>query len=343
MTSDSAWETGYSGCPWDNPAAGHGPAPAPGRSRACDVWAAPLDALPGRPDRRALGSAEPGSRPAPDGPFPSSSGPVPPPERIPCSGYAGLVRAGPVRGAAGRPRWVSPRAVFDAATPGLLICLALGGFIYVIAPVMLAVSFGWPAGSRSARHKSAGASSSPRRRGPPILAIIVALANDAGFSAWWVTWSACGVVAVGAHGPGHVADRPPQPQGRSATRAAYPISLGIGPCSQSPGPEPLPVSLLHLGRGSPHRTAPRPAQPGPAAAPGTGRPGPARSTSGSSVGWAAGIAAPTPGSAGWSPRGWPRCPIRARPADVAPAARPPAVQLVTEPYAISVLCALARG
>jgi len=31
--------------------------------------------------------------------------------------------------------------VLDAATPGLVICLAVGGFIYVLAPIMLGVAF----------------------------------------------------------------------------------------------------------------------------------------------------------------------------------------------------------
>jgi hypothetical protein len=82
-------------------------------------------------------------------PWPVPTAPVPPP-------------AGPVQTASGfpppgTPQWFGPgpgapqqqrppappdaRAVVDAATPGLLICLAIGGFIYIFAPIMLVVAF----------------------------------------------------------------------------------------------------------------------------------------------------------------------------------------------------------
>ena len=67
----------------------------------------------------------------------------------PVSGHGGMPTPG-------TPAWFGPgpygqapdtreqgaRAVFAAATPGLCICLLIGGLIYVIAPVMLLVSFG---------------------------------------------------------------------------------------------------------------------------------------------------------------------------------------------------------
>jgi hypothetical protein len=36
---------------------------------------------------------------------------------------------------------VDARAVLDAATPGLCICLAIGGLIYLIAPITLGIAF----------------------------------------------------------------------------------------------------------------------------------------------------------------------------------------------------------
>jgi len=194
MTSDSAWGAVHWGAPSALPAAAPGAAPAPGAFPSM-LTSGPLPStpIPAAPTGAPWGPPSIARRPAPDEPFPSPSGPVPPPNGFPAPGTPGWFGPGPYGEQLASPDRVSPRAVFDAATPGLLICLALGGFIYVIAPVMLAVSFGL-----ASRVKVGQAQV---RRGFLIasvlwvlIAIIVALANDAGFSTWWVTVSAWAVV-----------------------------------------------------------------------------------------------------------------------------------------------------
>jgi hypothetical protein len=81
-------------------------------------------------------------------------------------------------------RPAGPAAVLDAATPGLCICLLLGGLVWVIAPIMLAVTLGL-----SGRVKAAKAD--VRRAFTfgvglfVLLAVLGALVNQTGFSGWW--------------------------------------------------------------------------------------------------------------------------------------------------------------
>ena len=194
MTSDSAWGAVHWGAPSGHPATGPGAAPAPGAFPSMLApGALPSTPFPAAPTGAPWGPPSLARRPAPDEPSPSSNGPVPPPNGFPAPGTPGWFGPGPYGEQQASPDRVSPRAVFDAATPGLLICLALGGFIYVIAPVMLAVSFGL-----ASRVKVGQAQV---RRGFVIgsvlwvlIAIIVALANDAGFGGWWTTAGAWAVV-----------------------------------------------------------------------------------------------------------------------------------------------------
>ena len=75
--------------------------------------------------------------------------------------------------------------MLEAATPGLCICLTIGGLIYVLAPVLLVVALGLTSRVRVARR--------PVRRafgvGLGLLGVIgtiAALTNDgSGFAAWW--------------------------------------------------------------------------------------------------------------------------------------------------------------
>lgn len=74
--------------------------------------------------------------------------------------------------------------VLNAATPGLLICLAIGGIVYVVAPVMLLIGFGL------ARRVRVG--TKQVRTGFNItvavvagMAIIQAVSSPDLFSEWW--------------------------------------------------------------------------------------------------------------------------------------------------------------
>ncbi|HEY6682252.1 MAG TPA: hypothetical protein VI030_04720 [Propionibacteriaceae bacterium] len=117
MTTDSAWGAVHWASPTGQPV---GTAAAPG------VWR-PTSAAPyPPPDQpiavRAGGSAATSPFPAPGTPgwfSPGSSGP-PPQQAAP----------------------VTARSVLDAATPGLCMCLIIGGLVYVLAPIFLCVSVG---------------------------------------------------------------------------------------------------------------------------------------------------------------------------------------------------------
>ena len=138
MTSDSAWGALHWGPPsgaTSRPAPGcHAAAdcPAPGRHAAADrpLWA-PRHRRPARAERaagdpqRATGVRL---------------------ERVSGAWHAGLVRAPGVRGtadAAGRDR---RQGGLDAATPGLCICLPIGGLVYVARPGAAASSLGLTGG-----------------------------------------------------------------------------------------------------------------------------------------------------------------------------------------------------
>jgi hypothetical protein len=99
----------------------------------------------------------------------------------------------------GTPGWFSPppyvqqpqstptvtaRNVIDAATPGLCMCLIIGGLVYVLSPILLCISLGL-----AGRVKVAAAE--VRRAhifGIVLLAIIAFIGTlmiDTGFSDWW--------------------------------------------------------------------------------------------------------------------------------------------------------------
>ncbi len=191
MTTDSAWGAVHWGAPSGLPAAAAPPGAFPSMLTSAPLPSTPFPAAPtGAP----WGPPSLARRPAPEQPFPSSPGPVPPPNGFPAPGTPGWFGPGPYGEQLSSPDRVSARSVFDAATPGLCICLALGGFIYVLAPVMLAVGFGLASRVKVARTEV--------RRAFVLgsvlwvlIAIIVALTNDAGFGAWWSTAGAWAVVA----------------------------------------------------------------------------------------------------------------------------------------------------
>lgn len=86
----------------------------------------------------------PGSYPTPvTGPSrsPGAPGLQPDPYAYPAPGTPGWFAPPPAAyGDQQRPGRVDAKQVVEAATPGLCICLALGGLIYVLAPVLLVVA-----------------------------------------------------------------------------------------------------------------------------------------------------------------------------------------------------------
>ena len=153
MTSDSAWGAVHWGAPPARP-----PAPAARRP-------VPPDALPPAPSAPPAAPRRPGARRA--GRRRSSRCRAPPApsaaERLSRPGHAGLVRARPVRGAAdpARPGQARRRSGTPPC-PGLCICLAVGGLIYVLAPMMLAVAFGLASRVKVARDQVRRAFASAR-------------------------------------------------------------------------------------------------------------------------------------------------------------------------------------
>ncbi len=153
LTSDSAWGSLH----WNPPSgAGSGSWGAPGSP----PWSSPQQPM-------ALTSAP---APAPEGGLPSPGTPewfAPPPY--------------------GQPQDVREQgasAVFSAATPGLLICLLIGGLVYVIAPVMLMIAFGLSRRVQVAGRKVRIAFTAATALFGAIVTL-GALTNVGGFSEWW--------------------------------------------------------------------------------------------------------------------------------------------------------------
>ncbi len=157
------------------------------------LLAPPPDASP------AGGTPEPFAAPTPAaGPWgPAPGGPSwPPPEQplvpqVPegtASGYP----------APGTPDWFGPspsesapprtavtfRKVLDAATPGLCICLVIGGLIVMLSPIMLGLAFGLTSrvivAKESVRRAFTIAVSLVG-----LIAVVAALSNQTGFTDWW--------------------------------------------------------------------------------------------------------------------------------------------------------------
>ena len=106
----------------------------------------PARPRPGRPDRSRAASRSPPT-PGPAGPAewhrrPGSDVAPPPDSRFPAPGTPAWFGPGPYGEQPAPPGRVSPKAVWDAAMPGLCICLAVGGLVYVLAPILYAIAFG---------------------------------------------------------------------------------------------------------------------------------------------------------------------------------------------------------
>lgn len=157
VTSDSAWGAVHWGAPTGLPAALPAAAPTP--------W-------------------------APSQPLPRTH--IPPPDnRFPAPGTPGWFGPGPYAEQPPAASRVGPSEVWNAATPGMCICLAVGGLVYVVAPILFAVAFGLSRSVKVAREQvrrvfAAGAALLG------LVAIVAALTNDFGFPQWWVAvggWS----------------------------------------------------------------------------------------------------------------------------------------------------------
>jgi hypothetical protein len=159
MTSDSAWGAVHWGAPTGPPAGLPAAAPTP--------WA-PSQPLP----------------------LPRTQ-PLPPDNRFPTPGTPGWFGPGPYAAQPPASPPVGPKAVWDAAMPGMCICLAVGGLVYVVAPILFAVAFGLSRSVKVAREQvrrvfAAGAAVLG------LVGIVAALTNDEGFPQWWTViggWS----------------------------------------------------------------------------------------------------------------------------------------------------------
>jgi hypothetical protein len=173
MTSDSAWGALH----WGAPSAPPVSAPPTALPITSDPWS--------RQDQPS-GTAPlvPTSTPPPDGHFPAPGTPA-------------WFGPGPYGELPAPPGRVSPKAVWDAAMPGLCICLAVGGLVYVLAPILYAVAFGLSGRVKVARQRVRGAFA----LGSVFLglvAVIATLTNDFGFGEWWSTVGAWSLVACWA-------------------------------------------------------------------------------------------------------------------------------------------------
>jgi hypothetical protein len=117
--------------------------------------------------------------------------PLPPDNRFPTPGTPGWFGPGPYGEQPPVPPQIGAKAVWDAAMPGMCICLAVGGLVYVVAPVLFAIAFGLSRSVSVARDQVRRAFA----LGAALLGvvgIVAALANDEGFGQWWTVvggWS----------------------------------------------------------------------------------------------------------------------------------------------------------
>jgi hypothetical protein len=167
MTSDSAWGAVHWAAPMSRPAGALG--------------AGALAPLPG--DRH----------PRPDQPLVVQSATSPTPGNFPAPGTPSWWGPGPPARQPQPTSTVTARAVFDAATPGLCICLLIGGLVYLLSPIVL-----WIGVSLLARVKVA--KDEVRRAykfGLVALAVIGFLGTfivDTGLGDWWGFVASWGLV-----------------------------------------------------------------------------------------------------------------------------------------------------
>ncbi|HEV2930466.1 MAG TPA: hypothetical protein VGW74_17415, partial [Propionibacteriaceae bacterium] len=89
------------------------------------------------------------------------------------------------------PTQVGPKAVWDAAMPGMCICLAVGGLVYIVAPILFAIAFGLSRSVKVAKdHVRRAFAAGAALLG--MVGVVAALTNDEGFPQWWTVvggWS----------------------------------------------------------------------------------------------------------------------------------------------------------
>jgi hypothetical protein len=153
-------------------------------------WASPTGQPTGPPLAGGL-TAPPDARyPRPDQPLVVESGDTPAPGNFPAQGTPGWWGPGQP---GQQPRPTSPvtaRAVLDAATPGLCICLLIGGLVYVLSPIVLWIGVALVARVKVAKDEVRRA----YKFGIVALAVIGFLGTfivDTGLGDWWgfvATW-----------------------------------------------------------------------------------------------------------------------------------------------------------
>jgi hypothetical protein len=170
MTSDSAWGAVHWAAPSGQPVASELLRGGPSTGSA--------------PAAGSLGPAAGASYPPPDQPIalhgPANTGSAP----FPAPGTPGWFSPPPYAQQPQSGPTVTARDVIDAATPGLCMCLIIGGLVYVLSPILLCISLGL-----AGRVKVAA----PEIRrahifGMVVLAIMAFIGTvmiDTGFSDWW--------------------------------------------------------------------------------------------------------------------------------------------------------------
>ena len=182
MTSDSAWGALHSGPPASppfspSPGTGPGPVTGPAQPITSDPWSRHA-----RTD--GTGPLVPTTAPPPDGHFPAPGTPA-------------WFGPGPYGEQPAPPGQVSAKAVWDAAMPGLCIILAVGGLVYVLAPILYAIAFGLSGRVKVARQQVRGAFAVGSVF-LGLIAVIATLTNDFGFGEWWATVGIWSLVACWA-------------------------------------------------------------------------------------------------------------------------------------------------
>jgi hypothetical protein len=132
--------------------------------------------------------APPSGRPAgplqPDQPFAARHGASPMPGPFPTPGTPDWFGPGPYGSQPPAPNPVSARAVLDAATPGLCMCLIIGGLVYTLSPIILCIGIGLSGRVKVARAEVRRA----YMFGIGTLAVIGVLGTlviDTGLADWW--------------------------------------------------------------------------------------------------------------------------------------------------------------
>ena len=186
-SASSAWGSAH----WSGPGAASAPGTV-GTPAVTQPWGPPAsDPWSGgpAPTVRAAYGAGP-NQPYP--PYPSAQSqnnqPYPPPSYpppgFPAPGTPQWFGPGPGQAPVAYDQPVTAKRVAEMVTPGLIICLALGGIIYILAPVTLGLAF-WLSGRVQVAKDMVKLVFRLALAALVAMALIGALAADPYFSAWW--------------------------------------------------------------------------------------------------------------------------------------------------------------